>query len=123
MTRTRCASSSLIPARPGCCDGPAFEEPFGALDPSVRDRLQQSLLRLRKQLGLTAIFVTHDMAEALLLGDRVAVMDKGRLLQIGTGRALYEAPASEEVAALLSTPLVQARRVEAALGLRAQEEP
>ena len=56
-----------------------LDEPFGALDPLTRDRLQQSFLRIRRQLGLTAIFVTHDMVEALLVGDRIAVMHGGRL--------------------------------------------
>ena len=60
-----------------------LDEPFGALDPLTRDRLQQSFLRIRQRLGLTAIFVTHDMVEALLIGDRIAVMHGGRL---GTGR-------------------------------------
>ena len=54
-----------------------LDEPFGALDPLTRDRLQQSFLRIRQRLGLTAIFVTHDMVEALLIGDRIAVMHGG----------------------------------------------
>ena len=58
-----------------------LDEPFGALDPLTRDRLQQSFSRIRRQLGLTAIFVTHDMVEALLLGDRIAVMQAGRRMQ------------------------------------------
>ena len=60
-----------------------LDEPFGALDPLTRDRLQQSFLRIRRRLALTAIFVTHDMVEALLLGDRIAVMHRGRLVQVG----------------------------------------
>ena len=51
-----------------------LDEPFGALDPLTRDRLQQSFMRIRKENHLTAIFVTHDMVEALILGDRIAVM-------------------------------------------------
>ncbi|EYF03938.1 ABC transporter ATP-binding protein [Chondromyces apiculatus] len=93
-----------------------LDEPFGALDPLTRDRLQRSFLRIRRQLGLTAIFVTHDMIEAILLGDRIAVMGRGRLLQVGTARELARAPVDDEVAQLLSTPQRQARRVEALLG-------
>jgi osmoprotectant transport system ATP-binding protein len=52
-----------------------LDEPFGALDPLTRDRLQQEFQRIRRELSLTAIFVTHDMVEALLLGDRIAVLE------------------------------------------------
>jgi osmoprotectant transport system ATP-binding protein len=86
-----------------------LDEPFGALDPLTRDRLQQSLLRIRKRLGLTAIFVTHDMAEALLLADRIAVMKDGRLVQVGAPRELLASPADEYVERLLETPRRQAR--------------
>ena len=72
-----------------------LDEPFGALDPLTRDRLQQSFLRLRRRLGLTAIFVTHDMVEALLLGDRIAVMNEGRLVQVGRPQELLRAPADD----------------------------
>jgi osmoprotectant transport system ATP-binding protein len=95
-----------------------LDEPFGALDPLTRDRLQQSFQRLRRALGLSAVFVTHDMAEALLLADRVGVMRAGRLVQIGSPREIAAAPADEEVARLLETPARQARAVEAALGSR-----
>jgi osmoprotectant transport system ATP-binding protein len=92
-----------------------LDEPFGALDPRTRDRLQETFQRIRKQLALTAIFVTHDMAEALLLADRIAVVDQGRLVQIGTPRELATAPATESVRALLETPRRQAKAVEAVL--------
>ena len=69
-----------------------LDEPFGALDPLTRDRLQQSIQRIRRELGLTAVFVTHDMVEALLLGDRIAVMDKGKLVQVGTPEELAASP-------------------------------
>ena len=74
-----------------------LDEPFGALDPLTRDRLQQSFLRIRRHLGLTAIFVTHDMVEALLVGDRIAVMHRGRLVQVGTPSELLQTPADEYV--------------------------
>ncbi len=92
-----------------------LDEPFGSLDPLTRDRLQQSFLRIRRQLGLTAIFVTHDMVEALLLGDRVAVMNEGRLVQVGTPRELLQFPANDYVRQLMETPTRQARIVETLL--------
>jgi osmoprotectant transport system ATP-binding protein len=85
-----------------------LDEPFGALDPLTRDRLQQSFQAIRRRLGLTAIFVTHDMVEALLLGDRIAVMRRGRLVQVGTPRALLREPADAYVAELMATPSRQA---------------
>jgi osmoprotectant transport system ATP-binding protein len=89
-----------------------LDEPFGALDPLTRDRLQQSFVRIRKQLGLTAIFVTHDMVEALLLGDRIAVMDEGRLIQVGTPGHLLREPATDYVEQLMGTPRRQAQVVD-----------
>jgi osmoprotectant transport system ATP-binding protein len=93
-----------------------LDEPFGALDPATRDRLQQSFSRLRRELALTVLFVSHDMAEALLLADRIAVMDAGRILQAGTPRELLAAPADARVAALLETPRRQSARVDELLG-------
>src|SRR5262245_26481259 len=92
-----------------------LDEPFGALDPLTRDRVQQSFRRIRARLGLTAIFVTHDMSEALLLGDRIAVMDAGRLLQVGTPRELLSRPASDIVRQLMDTPRRQAAAIDALL--------
>jgi osmoprotectant transport system ATP-binding protein len=88
-----------------------LDEPFGALDPLTRDRLQQSFQALRRRLGLTAVMVSHDMAEALLLADRIGVMRAGRLVQVGEPAELQRAPADEEVARLLETPQRQARVV------------
>ncbi len=89
-----------------------LDEPFGALDPLTRDRIQKFFLRVRKEIGLTAIFVTHDMVEALLLGDRIAVMNEGRLVQLGTPHELLTAPATEYVAQLMATPRQHAQLVE-----------
>jgi osmoprotectant transport system ATP-binding protein len=88
-----------------------LDEPFGALDPLSRDRLQQSFQQLRRSLGLTAVFVTHDMAEALVLGDQIGVMRGGRLVQLGTPTDLARNPADADVARLLDTPRRQARMV------------
>jgi osmoprotectant transport system ATP-binding protein len=97
-----------------------FDEPFGALDPLTRDRLQQSLQMIRTDLGLTGIFVTHDMLEALLLGDRIAVMQQGRVVQIGRPRDLLLAPANDYVAELMETPRRQTAELDA---LAAAPEP
>lgn len=93
-----------------------LDEPFGALDPLTRDRLQQSFRTLRAELGLTVMFVSHDMTEALLLADRIAVMAEGRIVQVGTPAELIEAPADDHVAELLATPRRQAEAVERLLG-------
>ena len=90
-----------------------MDEPFGSLDPPTRDRLQQRFQAIRAELHVTTIFVTHDMVEALLLGDRIAVMDRGRLLQVGSPAELLRAPADEVVASLMETPRRQAAQVEA----------
>lgn len=92
-----------------------MDEPFGALDPLTRERLQGSLERIRRELRLTVVFVTHDMIEAMRLGDRIAVMKDGRLLQAGTARELHEAPADATVRELFAAPRRQARLLEALL--------
>jgi osmoprotectant transport system ATP-binding protein len=92
-----------------------MDEPFGAVDPLTRDRLQERFHAIRKRLGITTLFVTHDVAEALRLGDRIAVLDAGRLLQLGTPRELLRAPADATVARLMETPRRQSQQVEALL--------
>ncbi len=89
-----------------------LDEPFGALDPITRDRLQQSFARIRRELAPTVIFVTHDMVEALLLGDHIGVMNEGRLVQIGTPRELLREPADAYVAELMATPRRQTEAVD-----------
>jgi osmoprotectant transport system ATP-binding protein len=112
----RVGLARALAAEPGIL---LLDEPFGALDPATRDRLQQAFQRLRRELGLTVLFVSHDMAEALLLADRIAVMDAGRVVQLGTPRELLTAPADARVAALLETPRRQSARVDELLGGRA----
>lgn len=97
-----------------------LDEPFGAVDPITRDRLQRWFRAVRQELGLTSVFVTHDMVEALLLGDRIAVLDAGRLLQIGRPEELLLHPAHEKVAELMATPRRQTEAVDALL---ARTEP
>ncbi|MFC1758705.1 ATP-binding cassette domain-containing protein [Planctomycetota bacterium] len=81
-----------------------LDEPFGALDPITRDSLQGEFKNLREQLNLTAIIVTHDMAEALILADQIAVMSDGEIIRFGTPRELLTEPGHEYVAQLLETP-------------------
>jgi osmoprotectant transport system ATP-binding protein len=90
-----------------------LDEPFGALDPITRDELRAEFLEIRRRLGLTAVMVTHDMTEALLSADRIAVMSEGRLLQVGTPHELLTRPADAFVAALMNSPRRQAARLEA----------
>ncbi|HEY8731469.1 MAG TPA: ABC transporter ATP-binding protein [Candidatus Limnocylindria bacterium] len=75
-----------------------MDEPFGAVDPIVRDRLQGELLRIQRELGTTILFVTHDVDEAIRLGDRVAIMRDGRLVQYAPPGELIAHPADAFVA-------------------------
>ncbi len=90
-----------------------MDEPFGAVDPVTRDGLQRELVTIRQLLGLTVVLVTHDVMEALLLADRIAVMDGGRILQVGRPSELYAHPGSETVERLLDMPRRQADRLQA----------
>ena len=89
-----------------------MDEPFGALDPLTRDELQEQLKELQRSLGLTIVLVTHDMTEALLLADRIAVMQEGQVLGYGTPGALMSNPPHEYVRSLMEMPRKQADRVE-----------
>jgi osmoprotectant transport system ATP-binding protein len=75
-----------------------MDEPFGAVDPIVRDRLQNEFLRIQRDQGTTVLFVTHDIDEAIKLGDRVAVMRSGRLVQFAAPGELLAHPANDFVA-------------------------
>ena len=75
-----------------------MDEPFSALDPLIRARLQDELLDLQAKLKRTIIFVSHDLDEAFKLGDRIALMDGGRIVQIGTAREIIANPVSDYVA-------------------------
>lgn len=80
-----------------------MDEPFGALDPIIRGRAQADLRAIQRRYGTTIVLVTHDMDEALRLGDRIAVMDRGRLVQEAAPAALIGAPATDFVGALLGS--------------------
>ena len=88
-----------------------MDEPFGALDPVTRDSLGQAMRGLHDRLGLTTILVTHDMAEALLLADRVLVMTAGRIVADATPQALLAGQGGREADALVAVPREQARRI------------
>jgi osmoprotectant transport system ATP-binding protein len=90
-----------------------LDEPFGALDPVTRDELRAEFVSLRLRLGLTAVMVTHDMLEALLAADLIAVMNAGRLVQLGTPHDLMTKPADAFVAALIASPRQQMEKLQA----------
>jgi putative spermidine/putrescine transport system ATP-binding protein len=75
-----------------------LDEPLGALDLKLRQQLQVELKRIQNEVGITFVYVTHDQDEALTMSDRIAVMDGGRVLQIGSPRDVYEEPGSRFVA-------------------------
>ena len=75
-----------------------FDEPFSALDPLIRRDMQAEVIRLHREVGKTMVFITHDLAEALKLGERIAIMRAGKIVQIGTPEELVAAPADEYVA-------------------------
>ncbi len=77
-----------------------LDEPFSALDEFLREGMRRELLRLRAELGLTIIFVTHDLREAHLLADRIAVFDEGHVLQFGARDEIFRRPRTRRVAQL-----------------------
>jgi osmoprotectant transport system ATP-binding protein len=87
-------------ARAMAADPPIMlmDEPFGAIDPIARERLQNDFLRLHRQVRKTVIFVTHDIDEAIKMGDRIAIMRDGHLVQLATADELLASPADEFVA-------------------------
>jgi sn-glycerol 3-phosphate transport system ATP-binding protein len=91
-----------------------FDEPLSNLDASLRGDLRLEIGRLVRRLGATALYVTHDHVEAMTLGDRIAVMRDGKLVQVGTPREIYERPATSFVGVFLGSPRMNlfAARVE-----------
>ncbi len=90
-----------------------MDEPFGALDLRTRDALSRDYRALHERLGLTTMMITHDVIEAVLLADRIAVLHEGRLAAVGTPHDLMTAPPNNDVAALLDMPRQQAQRLAA----------
>ncbi|HYK83294.1 MAG TPA: ABC transporter ATP-binding protein [Gemmatimonadales bacterium] len=95
-----------------------LDEPLSNLDPALRERTRRELRTLIKRVGITSIFVTHEQAEAFELGDRVAVLDQGRLEQLGAPDELYERPASLFVATFVGRANVLRGATARALGAR-----
>jgi spermidine/putrescine ABC transporter ATP-binding subunit len=75
-----------------------LDEPLSALDKKMREEMKLWIKDIQKKIGITTIYVTHDQSEALTMSDRIAVMDRGRLLQVGTPTGIYERPASRFIA-------------------------
>ncbi|MDP9899371.1 ABC transporter ATP-binding protein [Variovorax ginsengisoli] len=102
-----------------------MDEPLSALDRRLREAIQIEIRALHRTLGTTIVFVTHDQGEALALSDRIAVLDHGRIVQLGTPATLYRAPASDFVARfvgesnLLDATVLEARQDHAVLESRA----
>ena len=108
--RQRIGFARALAARPKIM---LLDEAFGALDPVTRDELRDQFKQIHTKLGLTTILVSHDMAEALILADRILVMRQGRILQDGSPADLVNAPADPYVADLMAAPRHAARALEA----------
>lgn len=81
-----------------------FDEPLSGLDAGERNRLRREIRRLQQGLGVTTVYVTHDQRDAMAMGDRIAVLDEGRVVQVDTPMALYRRPANLFMATFLGTP-------------------
>jgi osmoprotectant transport system ATP-binding protein len=108
--RQRVGVARALAARPKVV---LLDEPFGALDPITRATLQGELARIHRELGLTMLLVTHDLAEALTLADRIVVMRAGEVCQIATPHQLITAPADGYVAHLVAVVRAQSDRLHA----------
>ncbi|POM25949.1 Spermidine/putrescine import ATP-binding protein PotA [Actinomadura rubteroloni] len=96
-----------------------LDEPLGALDLRLRQAMQVSLKRIQREVGLTFVYVTHDQGEALTMSDRVAVLNDGRIEQVGTPREVYERPATRFAASFVGTSNLLAGEVAAVAAGRA----
>ena len=90
-----------------------MDEPFGALDAITRDALQRDYRELHEKLSLTTVMITHDLTEAALLADRIAVIQRGKIVEQGTPREIMTAPKNAYVRELVETPKDQAKRLAA----------
>ena len=108
--RQRVALARAVAVRPRVL---LLDEPLTALDAALRERLRGELDRLLRSLGITAIYVTHDQSEAMALGDRVVVMSRGEIAQIGTPKEIYFEPASRFVAEFVGAANIVEGRVDA----------
>jgi iron(III) transport system ATP-binding protein len=93
-----------------------LDEPLSNLDKKLREQMRVELLRLQRQLGITTIFVTHDQEEAMTTADRMAVLDEGRLQQVGAPRELFDAPVNRFVAEFVGSTNLFGGRFDSAAG-------
>ena len=84
-----------------------FDEPFSNLDASLRMKMRAEVKELHQRLGVTSIFVTHDQEEAMSISDRIAVMNRGRIEQLGTPEEIYARPATRYVATFIGSPRIE----------------
>ncbi len=98
--RQRVALARALATRPRVL---LLDEPLTALDAKLREQLRVEIDRLLRRLGITAVYVTHDQSEAMALGDRIVVMEKGRIAQAGTPQEIYHRPATAFVAEFIGT--------------------
>ena len=94
-----------------------FDEPLSNLDAKLRGQMRAEILQLQRRVGVTSLYVTHDQAEAMTLGDRIAVISAGRLLQLGTPEDVFRWPVNLFVAAFMGTPSMNLLRGEVAGGV------
>ena len=110
--RQRIALARALAIRPRIL---LLDEPLAALDAVLRERLRVEIGQLLHRFGITAVYVTHDQAEAMAIGDRIAVMEKGQIVQIGSPRDIYQRPANAFVARFVGTMNRLDARVEAGI--------
>ena len=94
-----------------------LDEPLSNLDAKLRGQMRAEILELQRRVGVTSLYVTHDQAEAMTLGDRIAVLNEGRLLQLGTPQEVFRHPTDLFVAAFMGTPSMNLLRGEVAAGV------
>ena len=117
----RVALARALVVRPRCL---LLDEPLASLDAGLRRLMREEIRRICKAFGMTTIYVTHDQKEALAVADRIGVMHRGRVLQVGSPSDIYRRPRSRAVAAFIGeTNLVEARVVRSAAGETVLEGP
>ena len=108
--RQRVALARSLVLRPGVL---LFDEPLSALDLSLRLQLRAEIKRLHEEIGFTAVFVTHDQGEAMSMSDRIAVMNRGEIVQIGRPEAIYDRPATEFVTTFIGESCMLSLNIDA----------
>lgn len=101
--RQRVALGRAIARYPQCF---LFDEPLSNLDAQLRTQMRTEILALQKKVGVTGVYVTHDQTEAMTMGDRIAILHKGKLQQLGTPKEVYQRPSNIFVAQFIGTPII-----------------